>query len=114
MALNKLSIYEKMLTIRMFEEKALELYSKNLILGSIHTYIGQEAIAVGVCSNLDSKNGDCITSTHRGHGHVIAMNGDINALMAELLGKCNNPFCPQPSAEIFVKSAGRRAQTAKW
>lgn len=85
--MDKLIFYEKMLKIRNFELKALELYSKNMIKGSIHPYIGEEAIAVGVCSALEIKKGDGITSTHRGHGHYLAMGGDLNLMMAELLGK---------------------------
>jgi len=85
--ISKLNLYEKMYLIREFENCALDLYSKNLIKGSIHVCIGQEAIAVGICSNLKSEIGDCITTTHRGHGHVIAMGGDIKKMMAELLGK---------------------------
>lgn len=83
----KLKLYEKMYTIRLFEEAAISLYSKNLIRGSIHLYIGEEAVAVGICSALDKKKGDCITSTHRGHGHFIAMGGKLKYTMAELLGK---------------------------
>jgi len=87
--MDKLIFYEKMLKIRNFELKALELYSKNLIRGSMHSYIGEEAIAVGVCSALEIKKGDGITSNHRGHGHYLAMGGDLNLMMAELLGKFN-------------------------
>lgn len=83
----KLKIYKKMLLIREFENAALSLYSKNLIKGSIHVYIGEEAIAVGVCENLYISKGDSITSTHRGHGHVLAMGANIKAMMAELLGR---------------------------
>lgn len=83
----KLRLYKKMLLIREFENTALSLYSKDLIRGSIHVYIGEEAIAVGICSNIDVSKGDCITSTHRGHGHVLAMGADIRAMMAELLGR---------------------------
>jgi len=83
----KLSLFKKMLLIREFENGALDLYSKNLIKGSIHLYIGQEAAAAGICSNLSVDKGDTITTTHRGHGHIIAMGGDIRKMMAELLGK---------------------------
>ncbi|MCL4377568.1 MAG: thiamine pyrophosphate-dependent dehydrogenase E1 component subunit alpha [Actinobacteria bacterium] len=98
---SKLKLYKKMVLIREFENCALDLYSKNLIKGSIHTYIGQEAIAVGVCSNLNSKIGDCITTTHRGHGHVIAMGGDIKAMMAELLGK-ETGICQGRSGSMHI------------
>jgi pyruvate dehydrogenase E1 component alpha subunit len=57
-----LSLYKKMLKIRLFEEKALELYSKNHIKGSIHLYSGQEAVASGMCSILDVERGDAIPS----------------------------------------------------
>ena len=83
----KLCLMRTMLLIRGFENVALELFAKNLIRGSIHLYNGQEAIATGICKNLDIKKGDCITTTHRGHGHVVAMGADIKKMMAELLGK---------------------------
>jgi len=82
-----LQLYETMLLIRRFESAALDLYSKNIMKGSIHVYIGQEAIAAGVCSNLDKDSDDCITTTHRGHGHLLAMDADPSKMMAELLGR---------------------------
>jgi len=82
-----LQLYETMLLIRKFESAALDLYSKNIMKGSIHVYIGQEAIAAGVCSNLDKDSDDCITTTHRGHGHLLAMDADPSKMMAELLGR---------------------------
>lgn len=63
-------MYEKMFEIRCFEEKVFELYAQNLVPGTIHLYAGEEAVAVGVCSNL--RKDDYITSTHRGHCHCIA------------------------------------------
>ncbi|MHB8277617.1 MAG: thiamine pyrophosphate-dependent dehydrogenase E1 component subunit alpha [Candidatus Humimicrobiaceae bacterium] len=96
-----LNLYEKMFLIRQFENKALDLYSRNLIGGSIHTYIGEEAIAIGVCSNLNSEVGDCVTTTHRGHGHVIAMGGNIKAMMAELLGK-ETGICKGRSGSMHI------------
>jgi TPP-dependent pyruvate/acetoin dehydrogenase alpha subunit len=83
----KLDLLRTMLLIRGFENGALDLFSRDLIRGSIHVYNGQEAVAAGVCKNLDIKKGDCITTTHRGHGHVIAMDADIKKMMAELLGR---------------------------
>ncbi len=79
------SMYKKMLSIRHFEMKTKELFEKNLIRGGVHLYIGQEAIAVGVASAL--REDDCITSTHRGHGHCIAKGGEIKLMLAELMGK---------------------------
>ena len=80
-----LKIYEMMWRIRKFEEKAIELYSKALIGGSIHTYIGEEAIAatIGILLRKD----DFISSTHRGHGHILGKGTDPKEAMAELLGK---------------------------
>jgi len=78
-------MYRKMLEIRFFEEKVFELYAQNLIPGTIHLYAGEEAVAVGVCSNL--REVDYVTSTHRGHGHCIAKGADLKRTMAEILGK---------------------------
>jgi pyruvate dehydrogenase E1 component alpha subunit len=78
-------LYQTMLRIRRFEEKVMDLYARKLILGTVHLYIGEEAVATGVCANL--KVEDYITSTHRGHGHCIAKGGDLRHMMAELFGK---------------------------
>jgi acetoin:2,6-dichlorophenolindophenol oxidoreductase subunit alpha len=80
-----LEMYLKMQQIRFFEAAAGKLYQMGRVKGGIHTYIGQEAVAVGVCANL--RNEDIMTSTHRGHGHHIAKGADLKRLMAELLGK---------------------------
>ena len=77
--------YRKLFLIRAFEEKLEALFAKGKIPGFVHTYIGQEAIAVGVCANL--RTDDYVTSTHRGHGHAIAKGIDLNGLMAEVFGK---------------------------
>ena len=90
-----------MLLIRQFENGALDLYNKNIIRGSIHLYIGQEAVAVGVCENLNSAKGDVIVTTHRGHGHVIAMEADPRAMMAELLGK-ETGLCKGKSGSMHI------------
>jgi TPP-dependent pyruvate/acetoin dehydrogenase alpha subunit len=82
---DKLQLFKVMYKIREFEKAAYNLYSRNLIGGSMHSYIGEEAIAAGICANL--KQDDCITSTHRGHGHCIAKGGNVDHMMAELLGK---------------------------
>jgi pyruvate dehydrogenase E1 component alpha subunit len=75
----------QMMQIRQFEDKIMELLAKNIAEGGSHLYAGMEAVAVGAISVL--RNDDYITSTHRGHGHAIAKDGDLNALMAEILGK---------------------------
>ncbi len=80
-----LSIYRTMVAIRRFEERSIELYQQGHIHGTIHPYIGQEAIAAGVCGALEPS--DQILSTHRGHGHCIAKGADLSLMMAELLGR---------------------------
>ncbi|HZQ05778.1 MAG TPA: thiamine pyrophosphate-dependent dehydrogenase E1 component subunit alpha [Anaerolineae bacterium] len=80
-----LTMYQDMLTIRRFEEMVFETYRNGQIRGIAHLYIGEEAVAVGACSVL--RRDDYITSTHRGHGHCIAKGGDVNLMMAELMGK---------------------------
>jgi pyruvate dehydrogenase E1 component alpha subunit len=84
-AQQQLLAYRRMLTIRRFEERALDLYRAGEMRGSTHPYIGMEAVAVGVCLALEPD--DYISSTHRGHGHTIAKGGDIRKMMAELLGR---------------------------
>jgi TPP-dependent pyruvate/acetoin dehydrogenase alpha subunit len=80
-----LAMYRDMLSIRRFEEKVYESYRNGQIRGIAHLYIGEEAVAVGACAVL--RRDDYITSTHRGHGHCIAKGGDVNLMMAELMGK---------------------------
>lgn len=80
-----LNIYARMLLIRMFEETILELFQKGALKGTTHPYIGEEAVAVGVTSEM--KSDDYVVSTHRGHGHFLAKGGDVNKLMAEIFGK---------------------------
>jgi pyruvate dehydrogenase E1 component alpha subunit len=74
-----------MLTIRHFDERALELYRAGEMRGTTHPYIGMEAVGVGVMLAL--RPDDYVTSTHRGHGHTIAKGGDVRKMMAELLGR---------------------------
>jgi len=78
-------IFETMHNIRKFEEKALHLFEENKLRGSVHLYIGEEAIAATVCSLL--RDEDYIASTHRGHGHAIAKGAQLDRAMAELMGK---------------------------
>lgn len=77
--------YKTMVKIRKFELEAMRAREAEEILGFVHLYTGEEAIATGVCACLDKK--DFIASTHRGHGHAIAKGADINPMMAELYGK---------------------------
>ena len=78
-------LYERMLTIRLFEESLFSLYNKGFLSGTVHTYIGQEAVAVGVLSQI--KKEDIIFSNHRCHGHYLAKNDDVFGLFAEIMGK---------------------------
>ena len=80
-----LQMFRSMAEIRAFEYRAYELYREGVMRGTTHAYVGEEAIAVGVCSAL--RPDDTITSTHRGHGHCIAKGGNMSMMMAELLGK---------------------------
>jgi pyruvate dehydrogenase E1 component alpha subunit len=80
-----LEMYQTVLTIRRFEEAAIEQYRVGNIYGYLHPYIGEEAIAVGVITAL--KPDDYISSTHRGHGHAIAKGHDLKLIFAELMGK---------------------------
>ncbi|OFX14156.1 MAG: pyruvate dehydrogenase (acetyl-transferring) E1 component subunit alpha [Armatimonadetes bacterium RBG_16_58_9] len=78
-------MHRTMLKIRAFEEEAERLYKSGAMPGFIHLYLGEEAVATGVCASL--RDDDCITSTHRGHGHVIAKGADARGMMAELYAK---------------------------
>lgn len=80
-----LGLYKQMLTIRLFEEHVNQLYLTAKMPGLAHLYVGEEAIAVGVCATL--RQDDWITSTHRGHGHCLAKGADVARMFAELLGK---------------------------
>ncbi len=79
------SLYQQMVRIRRFEEELYQLFLNRPMPGSMHQYIGEEAVAVGVCAHLTRE--DYVTSTHRGHGHCIAKGVDLNAIMAEMFAK---------------------------
>ncbi len=90
MDLNKdamLRMFEQMTRIREFDERAALLMEQARVHGSVHLYCGEEAIAVGVCEALNAD--DYITSTHRGHGHLIAKGGDVQRMYAELFAKAS-------------------------
>lgn len=80
-----LEMYRRMVTVRKFEETVYDVYSRGIMPGLAHLYTGMEAVAVGVCINLEQT--DNITSTHRGHGHLLAKGGEPKRMFAELLGK---------------------------
>lgn len=92
-------MYRRMLMIRRFDEKAVELYRAGELPGFLHPYIGEEATAVGVCANL--RESDYITSTHRGHGHLIAKGGDVDKMMAELYAKATG-YCKGKGGSMHI------------
>lgn len=94
-----ISLYEMMQKIRKFEQAAEQLFLDGKIPGFIHLYIGEEAIAVGVMAALNDD--DYITSTHRGHGHMIAKGGNINLMMAELYGKVTG-YCRGKGGSMHI------------
>ncbi len=89
----------QMLTIRRFEERASVDYHGGRIHGVVHCYIGEEAVAVGVCSALQP--GDRIISTHRGHGHCIAKGADLNRMVAELYGR-QTGYCKGKGGSMHI------------
>jgi pyruvate dehydrogenase E1 component alpha subunit len=94
-----IDMYTKMLTIRRFEERAIKEFYDGAIPGVIHSYIGQEAIAVGVCANL--RRDDRIVSNHRGHGHCIAKGADLKRMMAEIYGK-KTGYCKGKGGSMHI------------
>lgn len=93
------SILYTMMKIRHFELKALQLFEENKLRGSVHLYVGEEAVAATVCSHL--KDNDYITSTHRGHGHCIAKGAELTKSMAELMGK-ETGYCKGRSGSMHI------------
>ena len=93
------AMLRQMLTIRRFEERASADYHAGKIYGVVHCYIGEEAVAVGVCTALD--RGDRIISTHRGHGHCIAKGADLNRMMAELYGR-QTGYCKGKGGSMHI------------
>ncbi len=89
----------QMNTIRRFEERATQDYLAGDIFGVVHSYIGEEAVAVGVCSALE--DGDQIVSTHRGHGHCIAKGADLDRMMAELYGR-ETGYCKGKGGSMHI------------
>ena len=89
----------KMMEIRFFEEKLSELLDKGIVEGASHLYSGEEAVAVGACAAI--RHDDCITSTHRGHGHCIAKGGDLKKMMAEVCGKATG-YCKGKGGSMHI------------
>ena len=94
-------MYRMMRLIRVFEESAVAYFKQGIVIGNMHMYVGEEAVATGVCKALTKE--DYIASTHRCDGHLIAKGADINAMMAELMGRENG---------ICNGRAGKMHQTA--
>lgn len=94
-----LKIYRNAVAIRAFEMAAHEQYANGLLAGSVHLYVGEEGIASGVCGVLNDD--DYITSTHRGHGHLIAKGGDLKLMMAELAGKATG-YCKGKGGSMHI------------
>lgn len=90
---------EKMYLIRHFEQRVVKLFQQGLIRGATHVYLGEEAIAVGACATLEEN--DYITSTHRGHGHVIARGLEAKPMLAELLGKATG-YCHGKGGSMHI------------
>ncbi|MCP5149254.1 MAG: thiamine pyrophosphate-dependent dehydrogenase E1 component subunit alpha [Ectothiorhodospiraceae bacterium] len=89
----------QMQTIRRFEERASDDFRAGDIYGVVHSYIGEEAVAVGVCAALERR--DQIISTHRGHGHCIAKGADLNRMMAELYGRATG-YCKGKGGSMHI------------
>jgi pyruvate dehydrogenase E1 component alpha subunit len=93
------TLYEKMVRIRLFEQTQSKVFRAGEQEGFTHLYLGAEAVAAGACSNLNDD--DYITSTHRGHGHVIAKGGDFKRMMAELYGRSTG-YCQGRSGSLHI------------
>lgn len=101
---NVLEMYICMKKIRDFESTAMNLFAEGKIPGFVHLYLGEEAVATGVCQNL--RENDYITSTHRGHGHIIAKGGDLKFMMAELFGK-ETGYCKGKGGSMHIADASK-------
>ena len=96
-----LDMHRRMVRIRLFEEAAGKLAEAAKLPGFLHLYVGQEAVAAGVCATLSDN--DQITSTHRGHGHLVAKGGQFNEMMAELMGKATG-YCKGKGGSMHISN----------
>jgi TPP-dependent pyruvate/acetoin dehydrogenase alpha subunit len=103
-AASLLELHAGMALIRAFETRVTELYRDGEIPGFVHTSLGQEAVAVGVCAAL--AEGDYLATTHRGHGHCIAKGADVDGMMAELFAKATG-LCRGKGGSMHVADPGR-------
>lgn len=99
-----LHLYETMAMIRAFETRVRDEFARGRIPGFVHLYAGEEAVATGVCTNL--KEGDTITSTHRGHGHCIAKGCDVDGMMAEIFGKATG-LCKGKGGSMHIADVSK-------
>jgi len=102
MTINKktmIQMYTTMYRIRQFESKLQEFFAAGKIPGFVHLYLGEEAVAAGTCAVLRKE--DYITSTHRGHGHLIAKGGDLKKMMAEIYGKSTG-YCKGKGGSMHI------------
>jgi pyruvate dehydrogenase E1 component alpha subunit len=96
-----MDMHRRMVRIRLFEEAAGTLAEAAKLPGFLHLYVGQEAVAAGVCATLSDE--DQITSTHRGHGHLVAKGGEFNPMMAELMGKATG-YCKGKGGSMHISN----------
>ena len=94
-----IDLYQKLIRIRLFEEKAVELFLKGILPGFLHSSLGQEAISVGACATL--REDDWIVSTHRGHGDIIAKGARVDLMMAELFAK-KTGYCKGKGGSMHI------------
>ncbi len=97
-------LYRTMTTIRVFEQRVAREFRTGEIPGFVHMYVGEEAVAAGVCANLDDR--DYITSTHRGHGHCIAKGCDLRRMMAEIYGRADG-LCKGRGGSMHIADFSR-------
>ncbi|MDI9597250.1 MAG: thiamine pyrophosphate-dependent dehydrogenase E1 component subunit alpha [Atribacterota bacterium] len=99
-----LQMYSVMVKIRNFENAITDVYSRGLMNGLAHLYIGEEAIAAGVCADFTEK--DYAVSTHRGHGHLIAQGADLKKMMAEILGR-KDGYCKGKGGSMHIMDVSK-------
>ena len=98
-----MQLYNGLVKVRTCEEKILEMFTKSMVPRHSHLSIGQEAVAVGVCSNL--RDDDYITSTHRGHGHLLAKGGNMDRLLAEIAAR-EDGYCKGKGGTMHIADFG--------
>lgn len=94
-----LDMYKTMVKARYFENKVIEVYQQGLMPGLAHLYVGEEAVAAGACGALNKD--DYITSTHRGHGHLVAKGGELKRMMAEIFGRSTG-YCKGKGGSMHI------------